>query len=396
MLSLQLAMATSLLCAAANADDWPMARHDARNTSYTEEELAPPLRLCWRVRSSGDSDYPVSGEMLASAGMICAVAGPEAYQRQQHTLLFDTSGRLIRRIENAVPVYLKQARLILASWGDPPAITCYDLKTWEAKWSHPLPGLIYFGGGVECKGVLYSAYSREPPGGVAGVAPLSRQWVFVALRIEDGGSLSESVWPYGSGAVACDGEHFYFGLDHWLHVLDAQTLKPQWGYYDGGNVDPILTGSFAVTQGFAMSAQAINLEKRKRVWGLNAYRGSAHSLAKGPGGIALVVESVSGALVGIRVDTGEIVWRHPLIVGGYGYPVTTAGSGRFVYAPGGHEHLPGGRKPRGGFYCLDAATGALRWKYERVHFGGRAVIVSEGCLYGVGSDGHLYKFVHRA
>jgi outer membrane protein assembly factor BamB len=135
-----------------------------------------------------------------------------------------------------------------------------------------------------------------------------------------------------------------------------------------------------------------------------ALRDMAHSLAKTSSGKELVIEAFNDPRVvaGIDVKTGQITWQHPVICGDeyseefYSVEfmnVLTAGAGNLVFIPGWHEHLPGQKMPRGGFYCLNADDGKLLWKFELPRVKGVAVIISGGAVYGLDSKGVLYKFV---
>ncbi len=97
-------------------------------------------------------------------------------------------------------------------------------------------------------------------------------------------------------------------------------------------------------------------------------------------------------VVGLKPETGEMLWQYPLIEG-YGDNPPAAGSGHYVYVPGYHLNVPGRKKMmRGGLYVIDARTGKLVWKYERPGLSGLRVIVADGAVYAV--DGtSLYKFV---
>jgi outer membrane protein assembly factor BamB len=189
----------------------------------------------------------------------------------------------------------------------------------------------------------------------------------------------------------------YWGMSHWLHYLSAPDLHPESAIYDGGNTYPMVVQNILIAQGFAHSAAAYAKDTGKRLWRVKSWRGVAHCLVRTTDGVMLDIESapVPQELIGIDVSTGVIRWRYPLVVGSYpsgDYSGLAAGSGRFVYVPGWHEHLPGGKPPRGGLYCIDASTGKPAWKYERKAMRGERVLIAGNAVYFDGSDGFLYKF----
>jgi outer membrane protein assembly factor BamB len=98
----------------------------------------------------------------------------------------------------------------------------------------------------------------------------------------------------------------------------------------------------------------------------------------------LIIESSSG----IKAGSGKTAVRYLLA----GYPVyggSAASTGPLVYLAGSRTY----RAKAGGFYGFDAATGKLLWKYERANLAGSTLIVSEGRVYGLGSDDFLYCFI---
>lgn len=374
---------------AAWAGDWPSIRGDARNSGYTPVELAPPLTLAWR--SPARVAYT---HLLSSGGAICVGT------RRGETLLFNNRGQLLWKIDRAIPAYLKNELLVVVST-DPgasdPRIECFNWRTKTPRWTHSLGGnLQQFWGAVALEGRLYCAYNLWGSDEGQGRSPIFAG--MTVLDVEEGTPLAEWIGAeggWGEGPPASDGQSVYWGMSHFLHALDARTLEPQWTHYDGGNVYPLSAGNLIITQGWSHQVQAVSKNDRKKVWGLSAWRGAAHCLAKGAGGTLLLIESSASpqALVAVEVATGRRVWRYPIWVRGRAGEGLAAAAGRFVYAPAWHERLPGQKRLKGGFYGFDATTGKLRWKYERPYLKGASVIVSEGCLFALDTNGYLYKFV---
>jgi outer membrane protein assembly factor BamB len=388
-----------LICAApCLADDWPMDRHDAQNTGRSADVVAPPLALAWRVSPEPKGGL---GSLLASAEVVVIGHGWSEDDRvpRHEAVLFDSSGRPIWRLDNASPLYLKGERLVVVvgRYSEETFLRCYDWKTQSLLWSRPLPGKYnYSPGAVESDGVLYFPHSCQLPGEDPGHSGPSVAEIW-AVRVADGESVATRKAPGddGFGRPAVDADHVYSGWGHWLHVLDRTTLEPQWAYWDGGTAYPIVTGSRLLSQGWHHWAQTLDLTERKLLWRMRAWRGMAHCLAEGPGGATVVIEATSApaSVTAVEVATGEILWRHPILCGGYSNADTAAASGHFVYITGAHEHLPGRPGARGGFYCLNSTTGRLTWRYERPGLRGKELVISDGAVYAAGWDGCLYKFV---
>jgi outer membrane protein assembly factor BamB len=361
-------------------DDWPTLRHDARNTGYTTERIASSLRLVWRVRTplhllQGNISKPI---LLASQGVICV--GLEQTSASKESLLYDRSGHLVWRIAGAAPVYLKGERLILAEEGEengPSLLRCYNWRTKTPLWSCSLDGELKRFVGAVADGKLYCAFDLGPQ-------KQEGNRVVIGLSLADGKRFAryQGEREWGDGPPVYDGHDVGYGTGHWLHVLDANTLEPQFAFADGGNCYPIRTGDLLIAKGWLHHINAWNLKTRKAAWQIGGPRDMVHCLTHGKQGKTLLIESSSA----LDVATGRRVWSVPV------YAWCAAGAGNSVYLAGaGDDTDPIGAKS-GGFYGVDARNGRVRWKYERSGLNGVCVIVSGGDLYGLGTDGCLYRF----
>jgi outer membrane protein assembly factor BamB len=370
-----LALASLALGASVRADDWPLPRHDAANTAYTAQRLAPPLRLAWRVPT-----HLGAGGLMASSGVVCVADTPFASYHPQTSLLRSSDGALVWRLDDADPVYLHGHQWLVAARtprGD--TLDSYDWKTHRKQWSYPLGGP--FVTAREDEGKIYCCFGGISPS----VVVLSLD---TGRKVQIGAGTGENI----VGQIAAGDGNLLIGAGHWLDVLDPATMVTRVGFYDGGTL-PLLDGRYAVTQGWGHWAQGIDVEAERVVWGISAWRDAANSLVKGTGGKMLVLESTPNppTIEALDVPTGKGTWRRDLVVGGYGVHGWTAGTGNVAYVPGGHINVPGG--PRGGFYALDGVSGRVLWKYEKPGVSGTEVIVREGALYGLDAKGFLYKFV---
>src|SRR4051812_400544 len=95
--------------ASLRADDWPVSRHDARNTAYTAEGVQMPLRLQWRV------PIHLKGKpfLLASGGVTCVSEHMQTPMKSP-AILVDSTGRVIWSIPRAEALYLRGSCLVAA------------------------------------------------------------------------------------------------------------------------------------------------------------------------------------------------------------------------------------------------------------------------------------------
>jgi hypothetical protein len=368
----------------ARADDWPMPRHDAGNTGLSTETLRPPFRLAWR-QALYHSPEPTS--LLSSGGAICISRRPEYASESTEVTLLNNSGRLLWQLSHARAVYLKGPLLVVIhDHEDGSTLEAWNWKERTLGWSSRIGGLVEaYWGAVENNRKLICALEYRPP------AQGDSGWGFLkaALRVvdlEDGSIIATwdgGIQEWSVGPPACDGKNVYFGASHWLREYDATTLLPKWGAYDGGNAYPIWTGHMLLVKGWLHVLHGWDIEHRHEIWSGGAPRDLPHCLANGVDGEMLLTESSSV----LDISTGKAVSR--LIVGRYPvYARSTVAAGHFVFVSGMRSY---GAKT-GGFYAFEAATGRLRWRYERTGLAGTQIIVSDGRVIGAGSDGFLYSF----
>lgn len=360
-----------------HADDWSQLRHDARNTALSSDVLRLPLHLAWSVQTQIKPD--LNGNTLLAAGGVAAVSGAEDEKTNSQfpkcsTRLYDREGRQVWEVPQAMALYLSADALIVASNQNGGArIVRYNWRTHHQEWAYAVTDL----NNIE--------------------AVVSDNTVYVTLL----DSLTALDLPTGRARwqtphIACeaaDGKHFYFGGAHSLIAVDVHKRRGGLNFYDGGGY-PLVCGNIVVGQGWGHWATGSDVEHRTILWRHNAWRGSAHSLVRTSAGRTLVVEAENDpvAVSALDIATGDLVWQHRIICGGYAEYDLTAAAPRLVFVPGCHEHLPKQHAPRGGFYALDADTGREKWKYEQPNRRGVSVVISHGVLYGLDHDGRLYCF----
>lgn len=388
-----------LLCSPAvshgQTNDWPMWRRDAQNSGYTPIALRPPLILRTRIKTD-PSVFPI---LLVSGGAICTGQFPGNMSMSTETSLYNSSGKLIWRIPSTLPVYLKGSTLVVT--GDDQkgiALRCYNWRTKRMLWSLPLGSLkskrrrSYAHKAnlamIEARGRFYLTYYK-PEGGAR-----------IAVVHASSGTLIREVPFQGSwwvGPPCLSGNTLFVGGGARLHAFNANTLKPTWAFYNGGNAFPIKIGSMIAAQGFNHRVHGINVQNRKKIWEYRVWRESYHCLARGSKGEQLLIEGLSflTALCAIRPSDGKIVWRYKLNTK---YAGLAVGAGPFVFCSGSLSNASAKRPDTAapqyyGFYGFDARSGRLRWKFESPSLGRRTTMaVSNGRLYALNSNGFIYVF----
>lgn len=372
--------------AAKTPDDWPMPRHDSRNTGYSRERIAPPLHLLWRAPAF--ASRPTEAVLLSSDGAVAVLAKPPGGQGIPGAAVYNLEGKPVWQLKNAVPIYLKGRRLIVArDEGHTTTLECHDWRRRIEIWNTPLGEQVQDRqewGAVERRGRLYWAgnfakwndHDQRP-----GPARSNLKVFDVAngrLIVEtDSKKLGGQDSGWGTGPPAVDDRYVTWGVSHWLFRLDPKQLDEAAKFrYDGGNAYVISAGGLIIAKGWLDYIQAWNIRTNRLVWKTGAPREVAHALLPGRNGRLIVVESSTG----LDLKTGKttvqyLVGKTPV------YANSVAGSGNLVYMAG-----------IGGFYCFEAATGRFLWKYDKPGLEGFAVIVSVGRVYGLGSDGYLYAF----
>ncbi len=369
------------MMARAGADDWPTVRHDSGNTGLSADSLAPPYVLDWRVKVR-ESAVPV---LLGSGGFVCVgLRAPGSLKPEIR--LYDSRGHLLRRMPGMLPAYFHDGLLVVSVGGE---MRAYRQDSETPLWSLPNAGApADLRGAIARDGLLYCLYTGWQ-------SPLK----LYVIRLSDGAVVSklERDWSWGFGPPALDGDALYVGTAHWLQVLDRGSLLPRWAWYDGGNCWPMVANGRLAAQGPMHRAGIYDPAMMKTIGGTHAWRGAAHGIARGPSGQWVLAKSRTDPqeLIGLDLAKGEELWRQPIWVGGYAldnYTSMAAGTDHWILVPGWHTAERDFRIAKGGFYAFDAKTGRQAWSSERPKMKGLAVIISDGAVYGFGSDGYLYKF----
>ena len=315
--------------------------------------------------------------MLLAAGDVVCVSSTSVK-------LYDTAtGKLVWTVPQAEALSLTSEILIVVSHTrDTQSIDGYDRRTRTRKWSYSLsvPSANFTVGKTGHPNELSFASGATASDG-------TQHLMLSIVNIQDG-TLQRTALDIN--AEASDGTHIYWGDGPWLHVVDAVTLKPQWAFY-GAGAAPVIAGSMVIGHGWGNWATAINVETRQAVWEQSVWRDSLHTLLHTSNGHLLILEAtnVPTAVAAFAVDADRIAWHYDVLCETFRDSFQAAGAGHYAFVAGSHQHLPDQKEPRGGFYCLDADTGAVRWTYEQPRVQGRSIIISGGCLYGIDEQGNL-------
>src|SRR5262249_37171208 len=162
-------------------------------------------------------------------------------------------------------------------------------------------------------------------------------------RLADGTLLAErsgdnDLW--GAGCPAYDGHYLCYGASHWLHVVDARTLLPQFAFADGGNCYLIRIGGLLIAKGWEHNVSAWEMQTQRLTWRIGGPRDVVHCLAHGTRGTWLLVESSSAR----EVRSGKPVWNVPI------YSNSAAGAGDYAYLAGTGPYRARSSVEQGGFY----------------------------------------------
>lgn len=373
------------------AEDWPMERRDAAGTGYTPEQIAPPLRLAWRVSTTGPSAPSrldrLGRPILLTAGELTLVGRvPESTGWKGQTTLVNGQGKILWALPDSLPIYLTN-RLAIVGIAQPrrnTRVQAYELPSRRLLWTHDMGGrVLRWEGAIVFSTHLFLSSMLQPPLDAEKSAAWTGNRADLRVLYTPDGTVDFSrpgIDPgWSVGPPATDGRNLYYGVSHWFHALNIATLEPQWAVYNGGNAWPMAVKSTVISKGWLHTLQTYDAANAKvspkMQWVSGAPRDPKHCLAVGPDGATIIVEPSSA----LDLATGRTVWETHLVA------ADTAGAGRLVYVAGTH-------KAHGGFYALEGATGKIRWKYERASLSGIALAPVNRGLLALDSKGTLYRF----
>nr|AAU82844.1 serine/threonine protein kinase related protein [uncultured archaeon GZfos1D1] len=362
-----------ILAQSAHADDWPMYMHDASRTGASDEIVEPPLELIWKYKHVEFSSSP-------------AVSGGVVYVGS-----YDNN------------------------------IYAFDATTGSLKWKYETGDYVTSSPAVS-GGVVYVG-SHD-----ANIYALNAATGALKWKYETGDKIRSS--PAVSGGIV-----YFISLDDYWYALDAATGALKWKYdtdYGGSGLSPAVSGGIfygeLIGDVIALDAATGVIEWK---YDMNLYNSVDFLVVSGDiiyVGSNYNVGSISSDLCALDAATGTLKWKYEIledniellaVSGGIVYVGSmvelyaldaTTGALKWIYEPDFHLSSPlaisgdvvyvGSREieKKWGLvedksehlYALDAATGALKWKYNLGDHGIASPAISGGIVY-VKSEG-LFAF----
>lgn len=440
-----LAAALMLSLPSARADDWPLVRHDAQNSGASSTDVKPPFTRAWTKKGATNEPMLVAGNTLLytsrrAAGLrdlqaVNATTGAALWTVKNVTQTGAASPKdgLVFTVMRTSDKPTSVSKLGANLW--PAAITGVDLKTGKVLWTYPIDehptypatspvtvagGVVYLVNipycvpGEECgPGQLIALDGRTGKeigkyewsdiwGGQIGVvhgAPLvdaDLKYVTIGLGYQAApDSYGGQLWVFPTGARLSEGP---------LHKLGDPSLEGTGELspfaHKGGNIWPLLGGSFLAVQGPLETTRVWDVTQFPATlkWEIRFTRDRAHSIMPG-GANPMLLEFNSGAklLTAMYMSTGKNIWSKTMKVTGL-----SATAGKTVYVPGQTAHpTKAGAAGRsdiqdGIVYALDTMTGKALWSVSRQDVTFNTPVPANGRLYLSDSDGNLECYVSTA
>jgi alcohol dehydrogenase (cytochrome c) len=148
-----------------------------------------------------------------------------------------------------------------------------------------------------------------------------------------------------------------------LRVLWRFRLRTKPGESGAFTATPVVAGGVAYVQDMASTVFALDLRNGRVLWRRRFF----YAESPGPNGLAVAGGRVVGVtdrmVFALSARTGAVLWRRVLVrLGEPVIDVAPLGAGGTVYAS--TIGLP--PNGRGALYALDAATGAVRWRFSTI------------------------------
>ncbi|HEY3265436.1 MAG TPA: PQQ-binding-like beta-propeller repeat protein [Armatimonadota bacterium] len=436
MRSTILLLAAAALIGAARADDWPLVRHDATNSGASVQTLKPPFTKVWTKRGATKEPLLVAGDTLLYTSRrygglrdlqaVAAATGKPLWTLKNVTQPGAASAKagllftVLRTSEKPTSV----SRLGANLW--PAAIAGVDLKTGKVRWTYPIGDhptypatspVTVSGSAVYLVNIPYCI-----PGDPCGKAQL------ISVNAKTGDEIAKYEWDDvwggqmgvvdGAPLIDANGAHVAIALGYkasadayggqvWVFPSDARLKDgpiarlgdPSNGTgglsefaHKGGNVWPLLGGSFLAVQGPMETTRVWNVKTfpASLAWEIRFSRGYAHSIM--PGGanpMLLEYNSGNGLLTAMYMSTGKNIWSKPIKTTGL-----SATAGRTVFVPAQARRLRNAGASRGDvldgiLYALDTMTGKALWTERKPDVTFNTPVPANGRLFVSDSDGNL-------
>ncbi|MFZ3060679.1 MAG: PQQ-binding-like beta-propeller repeat protein [Candidatus Methanoperedens sp.] len=345
----------------AQADDWPMFRHDLSHSGTSNEILEPPLELLWRYTTGG----PISSSPAVSGGVVYvgsykdnnvyaidAVAGVLKWKYMMTGSIVDSSPAVTGGV-----VYVGSSDN---------NVYALDSTTGALKWKYMTGGWVYSSPTVS-GGVVYvgssdnNVYALDSATGAL-------KWKYMT---DD---------DYYSSPTVSGGVVYVGSWDNNVYALNSATGALKWKYMTGDWVlsSPIVSGGVVYVGSSDNNVYALDSAtgalKWKYITGGRVISSPAIS-----GGVVYVGSYEDNNLYALDSATGALKWKYTT---GGSISSSPAISGGVVYVGSYDANV----------YAIDAATGALKWKYMTGGAVRSSPAISGGVVYVGSTDGNLYAF----
>jgi outer membrane protein assembly factor BamB len=329
-----------ILMQSAQADNWPMFRHDVAHTGVADEVVLPPLELLWKYKISEGYEFFLSPAVFGGIVYVGTSKDDYVYALDAKTGSLRWKYQTMDQISSSPTV---SGDFVYIGSNDG-YVYALDAEIGSLKWKYKVSSKI-FSAPVISEGAIYFG-SHNFSG---------RNYVY-ALDAKTG-SLKwkyETYYAIDRSSPAVSGGTIYVVLsDGNLHALDISTGDFKWKYQLDGSL-------------FVWSSPAVS------------------------GGI-VYVGSWGGYMYALDAATGDLKWKYKTIgtekQGRNEYTILSspAVSGGVVYFGSNDDYV----------YARDANTGSLKWKYKT---GSRVVsspAISGGVVYIGSDDGYLYALDYK-
>jgi outer membrane protein assembly factor BamB len=325
-------LAIALIAVPAVAGDWPVAKKDARHTSYADSALSPPLELEWSADAGGSI---VSSPVVADGVLYFsndAGATLVAVNLSTYTAQFRQSAA--SSIESTPAVT-----------GDAVIFGSYDGNVYSL--SKP-------DGSLRWKTSLNSGIFSSPLVYQGHVYIGTDQGAFYALR-EDNGNVAWTLpgnATQGSPAGA-DGKVFIGMLDGNVYALDPGTGAVIWAFDTADSVhsSPMVYDGMVYIASRSGKLYALDENTGRPAWTVDLGYKTDATPAVDPATGAVFIGTFGGYVHAVNASTGDARWVSQF----YG-PIyaTAAVAGDTVY----------GCTQDGRLFALDVTDGSGRWSYD--------------------------------
>ncbi len=348
---------------AADGEDWPMFMKDAGHSSFTKENIAPPLKIKWKFKTGGpiySSPVVANGKVFVGSndGSLYAVdvktgkglwsfktdaavvSAPVVYEGRVYIgskdgylyALDPEKGTLLWKFKTKAKI--TSSAIAAINWvyfgSDDTYLYAVDLKTGKRKWRRKLRDYKYgaiFSTPVYKDGVIYAAGKN------------TLVYAFVANR-------AAKRWRFGIGSPAYSSpvvvdDVLYIGtFDGKLYAIKTPSKKP--------------TAKWKKDLGSWIYASPVVIDKK------------------------IYIGTKKGEIFSLNVEDGSVIWKMKLCNSINSTMAVTAGNIGFVGCMDGNLH------------AVDLDKGKSVWSIAVLGGINSSPAVSQGMVFFSSKDGNLY------